>query len=636
MEFSNGWNNRILIVDDQEDIHRDFEEMLKPTLAKASTDSLAKVFDPQIDEDFLPEFELLHAQSGKEAYAKVKEAIQADNPIAVAYIDIRMPPGWDGVETTRKIRGIDKDIEIVIMTAYTDKPLSEIISDMELLHKLLYVAKPFARREEVQQMSISLVEKWNVEKELADKNRQVAVTKQRLEAVLDSTRDAIAMFDTSGCLLFANREYRDMFGLDDKNLGEIPADDLRQQIKQHFQEPALFEKAESLSLTDVSEDVVELKFPERRALYQFMAPVYDSEEDAIGRITVYRDVSKELEIDQMKAEVLRLRAELEVEYSFDNIIGKSRKMQDVYNLMRQAIQSDITVLIRGETGTGKELVAKSIHFNSSRKSEPFITVNCAAIPETLIESELFGHERGAFTGAASRRIGKFEQANGGTILLDEIGEMHPSLQARLLRVLQEREIQRIGGTATIPINVRVIASTNRDLESALKAGSFREDLYYRIAAFPIFISPLREHREDIPLLAEHFLNRASEKTGKSVTVISAEALQMLMDYDWPGNVREVENVIERAVLQETSGVLQASNLPAELNSVRRRTHLVVSQDEDLTVTEVLPLEEVERQALIRALRATGNNIRQTARALGINRATVYRKMRKYELLEEAE
>ena len=634
MELGNGWNNRILIVDDQDDIHRDFEEMLKPGLIKASTDDLATAFDSDMDEDFLPEFALLHARSGKEAHEKVQEAIEENNPVAVAYIDVRMPPGWDGVETTRKIREIDKSIEIVIMTAYTDKPLSEIIHDMELLHKLLYIRKPFAR-EEIQQMTISLAEKWNAERELAGKNQQLALSKQTLEAVLDSTKDAIAMFDIEGCLLFANRWYGEMFGLTDEALKEMSADQLQQRIKQCFQEPDLFEKTEASFFANpesVSEEIVEVESSERRVLYQFMAPVHDAGGNMIGHIVVYRDVSKEIEIDQMKDEVLRLRAELEMEYSFGNIIGKSRKMQEMYALMQQAIQSNITVLLQGESGTGKELVAKSIHFNSSRKTGPFIAVNCAAIPETLIESELFGHERGAFTGASARRIGRFEQANGGTILLDEIGEMPPALQARLLRVLQEREIQRIGGTTTIPINVRVIASTNKDLEVAMKAGQFREDLFYRIAAFPIIIPPLREHREDIPLLAEHFLGRAAEKAGKSITVISTEALQLLMNYDWPGNVRELENVMERAVLLETSGVLQADGLPPEIQSAREQLHIPTSQDSDIEATRILTLEEVEKQALIRALEATENNIRQTAKVLGINRATVYRKLEKYDLV----
>ncbi|MDQ1328615.1 MAG: Response regulator [Candidatus Poribacteria bacterium] len=337
----------------------------------------------------------------------------------------------------------------------------------------------------------------------------------------------------------------------------------------------------------------------------------------------------------MKAELLRLRTELEAEYSYDKLIGISKKMQEVFALINQASQSNITVLIQGETGTGKELIAKAIHYNSPRKNGPFIPVNCAAIPETLIESELFGHEKGAFTGAVTRKIGRFEQANGGTILLDEIGEMQPSLQVRLLRVLQEREIQRVGGTGVIPINVRVIASTNTDLEFAIRTGKFREDLFYRIAAFPIIISPLREHPEDIPLLAEHFLSQASAKSKKSVSVISKEAMDLLISYHWPGNVRELESAIERGVLLETSKVLQASKLPPAISSLNNKVKLKVvkyekQEDED---NEILSLEEVEKKAILNALKATGNNIQQSAKLLGINRATIYRKLEKYKLPE---
>lgn len=302
--------------------------------------------------------------------------------------------------------------------------------------------------------------------------------------------------------------------------------------------------------------------------------------------------------------------------------------------MQQAIQSNITVLIQGESGTGKELIAKAIHYNSPRKNGPFVPVNCAAIPETLIESELFGHERGAFTSATARRIGKFEQANGGTIFLDEIGEMHPPLQVKLLRVLQEREIQRVGGTTNIPVDVRVITSTNKDLTSAMKEGKFREDLYYRISAFPILVPPLRERREDIPLLAEHFLNQANVRNRKSVTVISSEAMELLINYDWPGNVRQLENAIERAVLLETTEVLQPNNLPPELWSVSKRYSVAFPWDSYFTGNKTFSLEEVEKRAIIHALKATGNNVLQAARALGVNRATVYRKMKKYNLLGE--
>ena len=641
MEFKTDWNYRVLVVDDQREIHQDFEEMLTPGATGASTDDLADAFASEVDESFLPKFELLYARSGAEAYEKIKTAIQTDDPIAVAYIDIRMPPGMDGIETTRRIRSIDENIEIVLMTAYTDKSLSEIVREMDLLHKLLYIRKPFAR-EEIQQITIALAEKWNVESELGDKRRQLEISNQRLEAVLDSTGDAIAMFDIAGHLLFANQGYEEMFELKTDILKKMSPESLGEHIKGYFQEPGRFEEAEALLLAQpekVFEEVAEVRRPERKMLYRFTAPVHDIEQNIVGRIIVFRDISKEIEISQMKVEVSRLRTELEMKYAFDKIIGKSEAMKAVYALMQQAIESNITVLIQGESGTGKELVARAIHFNSPRKAGPFVDVNCAAIPESLIESELFGHERGAFTGATAQRIGKFESANGGTIFLDEIADMQPLVQAKLLRVLQEREIQRVGGTGNIPINVRVIAATNKDLEAAVKAGMFREDLFYRIAGFPIPIPPLKERREDIPLLGHHFLQEYAEAADKPISGFSTGALQLLMRYDWPGNVRELENAIERAVLLEASDVLQAGN-PALSDLHSTGAGYILDSDADSmpahpsTSTEILSLEEIEKQALVHALEVTDNNITKAAQALGINRVTIHRKLRKYNMLDK--
>ncbi len=637
MEFKQDWNYRVLVVDDQREIHQDFEEMLTPGLTGSSTDDLAEAFAPEVDESFLPKFQLLHARGGSEAYDIVKAAIEADDPIAVAYIDIRMPPGMDGIETTRRIRTVDTNIEIVLMSAYTDKSLSDIVREMELLHKLLYIRKPFAR-EEIQQITLSLAEKWNVESELGDKHRQLEVSNQRLEAVLDSTGDAIAMLDVTGHLQFANRGYEEMFELTTDALKQMSPEKLGEHTKQYFQEPERFEETETLLLADpekVFEEVAEVRRPERKMLYRFTAPVHDIQQNVIGRIIVFRDISKEIEINQMKVEVSRLRTELEMKYAFDKIVGKSKKMRAVYALMQQAIESNITVLIQGESGTGKELVARAIHFNSPRKAGPFVDVNCAAIPEPLIESELFGHERGAFTGATVQRIGKFESADGGTIFLDEIADMQPLVQAKLLRVLQEREIQRVGGTGNIPINVRVITATNKDLEAAVKTDEFREDLFYRIAGFPIPIPSLKERREDIPLLGHHFLEEYAEAADKSISGFSTGALQLLMRHDWPGNVRELENTIERAVLLEGSDVLQVGNpaLSGLYSAGKGDTPDSKSMLPFLsTSTEILSLEEIEKQALVHALEVTDNNITKAAQALGISRVTIHRKLKKYKLL----
>ena len=623
MESENYGNNRVLIVDDQKEIHDDFVEMLTPGLVGAATDELASAFLVEEAQTFLPEFEILHAMSGEEACEIAKAGKESNRPVALAFIDIRMPPGIDGIETTRRMREIDRDVEIVIMTAYTDKSLPEIIHEMELLHKLLYIRKPFTT-EEIIQITLSLVGKWNVEQELAEKQRQLTLGHQRLKAVLDATGDAMAMYDVRGRLLFANRGYEKLFDLAESEIQKIPPRDLMARFKERFQEPSPSDLGGRFLLEDIDAAAAAPadQLPKQRLFYQSTTPVRDGREDVIGNLYVYRDVSKEVEVERMKAEVLRLRTELETTYSFAGMVGASPQMQRVYALIKQAAESEITVLIRGESGTGKELVAKAFHFNSSRKTGPFLAINCAAIPEALIESELFGHERGSFTGATRQKIGAFERPAGGTIFLDEIGDMQPALQAKLLRVLQEREISRVGGTVTIPVDIRVIAATNKDLEDAVEAGAFREDLFYRLAAFPIAIPPLRERREDIFPLAKHFLEKHAERGGKSISGISTAALRLLLQYDWPGNVRELENAIEHAVVLETADVLQASNLPPQFSPV---------VPSDPVSSRVLPLAEVERRALIRALEASDNNIAEAARALGIDRATLYRKLKKYDL-----
>ncbi len=622
-------NNRVLVVDDQAEIHNDFIEMLTPNPRDQSTDAFAATFVEEVDTFDFPQFEISHATGGREACLIVQEAKDSGYPIALAFVDIRMPPGIDGVETIRRVRRIDRDIEIVIMTAYADRPLSDIIQDMELLHKLLYIRKPFAW-EEIQQITLSLVGKWNIEQDLNNKRRQLAESHQRLEAVLDAAGDAMVMFDPDGRVVFANRGYQQLVDLRQNEMKAISPVELSARFEERFREPGLPEvegKFVFMSGENLVEEIASDQLPGKRLFYRSDAPVHDDRQGEIGRLMVLRDVSSEIEVERMRAEVLRLRTELETTYSFAGMVGASSQMRRVYELIQQVADSDITVLIRGESGTGKEMVAKSFHFNSVRRKRPFVTVNCAALPETLIESELFGHEKGAFTGADNRRTGAFERADGGTIFLDEVGEMNPSAQAKLLRVLQEREIQPVGASATRSINVRVIAATNTNLEDALQSGSFRQDLYYRLAVFPIEIPPLRERREDIPVLANHFLKKYAERADRSIGGLSNAAVRTLLQYAWPGNVRELENAIERAVLLETTAVLQVNNLPPEL--------LPLSDPEDaLDSAGILPLETVERQALVHALKASRNNVARAARGLGINRATLYRKLKKYGLRSE--
>ena len=612
-----GSRARVLIVDDEKEIHQDFDAILGRPLGSES-DDLAAAFVGEARVDPNPDVELQHATSGEEAYELIAAGRRRDEPIAVAYVDVRMPPGIDGVEAVRRIRTIDRDVEIVIMTAYADRLLPEIVNDLELLHKLLYIRKPFTR-EEVQQITLALTKKWSIERELAARQQQ-------LEAVLDATGEAIAVYEIPQRLLYANRGYERIMGAGQSELQAMSPRALTMRFAERFRRPASNGvQGAGAAPVDGSGDLLEHVAPgggERRLFHRSRKPLRNGRGEVTANLYVYRDVSTAVEIERMRMELTRLRSEVETTYSFASIIGSSPTMQRMYDLMRRALDGDVTVLITGESGTGKELVAKALHFGGARKEHPFVAVNCAAIPPPLIESELFGHERGAFTGATKRRLGCFERARGGTVLLDEIGDMHADLQAKLLRVLQEGEVQRVGGDAPLPVDVRVIASTNKDLNAAIRAGEFRADLYYRLNAFRIAIPPLRKRREDIPQLAVHFLQQTCKRSGKSVTGISAGASRIMMRYAWPGNVRELQGAIERAVLMEATETLQPASLPPEIAPV---AVVVAAADGE----EVVPLADLERRAIRRALAATDHNVSQAARALGINRATLYRKLSKF-------
>jgi Nif-specific regulatory protein len=318
----------------------------------------------------------------------------------------------------------------------------------------------------------------------------------------------------------------------------------------------------------------------------------------------------------------RLQSQLQERFRPSNIIGTSSAMQDVFDLIGQVAKSDATVLIRGESGTGKELVAHAIHYNSSRASRPFVRVNVAALPESVIESELFGHEKGAFTGATQQRKGRFELADGGTIFLDEIGELSPQMQVKLLRVLQEREFERVGGTDTVAVDVRVLAATNRDLEKMMQDGSFRQDLYYRLNVFPIHIPPLRDRRADILELANFFVEKISKKNHKYVRRISTPAIDMLTSYHWPGNVRELENVIERAVLLTTDDVVHGHHLPPTLQTADASNTPMPGTLEDT-------LLRVEKEMIIECLKSARGNKARAARELGITERLMGLRVRKH-------
>ena len=352
--------------------------------------------------------------------------------------------------------------------------------------------------------------------------------------------------------------------------------------------------------------------------YDYLVKPFDPEELSLM-------IQKIVTQQALVRENVLLRKVLKRDYHFRDLISKSPAMQAVFDLARMAARSNSTILVLGESGTGKELLARAIHAESPRSQAPFVAVSCAALTETLLESELFGHEKGAFTGAAVRRKGKFEMAQGGTLFLDEIGDISSKLQLDLLRVLEDRHFFRVGGSESIQVDVRIIAATNRDLPKAVADGSFREDLFYRLNVIPVHLPPLRERLEDLPLLVEHFLEQLGAEMNRHVDEVSGEAMALLMSHSWPGNVRELRNVLERAVVVTSGTVIEAADL-----GMRRLPA------DALDPGALASLDDVEKHHIARVLQEAGGNISQAARTLGIDRATLYNKMRKYQLRKDGE
>ncbi len=331
-------------------------------------------------------------------------------------------------------------------------------------------------------------------------------------------------------------------------------------------------------------------------------------------------LAKAVEQRKLKSEIVNLRNQLESTYRFSSIIGKSPSMENVFKIVESIKDSSINVLIIGETGTGKELLANAIHYTSHRHYRPFVPVNCAAVPRELLEAEFFGYEKGAFTGAISRRIGKFEEANTGTLFLDEIGELELPLQAKILRAIQEKEIERIGGSKKIKIDIRLIASTNRDLAKEVKSKNFRADLYYRLNVVQIKLPPLKERKSDIPLLVTHFTDKFSQRENKNVCSASPEVMKVFLNYSWPGNLRELENVIERAVVLTKRDVIGIKDIPGEMKKEAKKKHI--------NADELKPLKELELETIIRAIHVFNGNKSKAAQALGITRKALYSCLKK--------
>jgi DNA-binding NtrC family response regulator len=356
----------------------------------------------------------------------------------------------------------------------------------------------------------------------------------------------------------------------------------------------------------------------RAGAYDYITKPFDVEAVALRIGRVVRE-------QRIRDEARRLRAVVEVKGSFGGILGSSSAMQKVYDLLERVSDSEASVLVTGESGTGKELVARALHDRGPRREGPFVAVNCSAVPENLLESELFGHARGAFTDARSDRMGLFSQANGGTLFLDEIGEIPLLVQPKLLRALEERKVRPVGANAEVDIDVRIVAATNRDLEAAVEEQRFREDLYFRINVIHVDLPPLRSRGTDVLTLAQHFLGRYALRAGKDVRGISPTAAQRLCDYEWPGNVRELRNCMERAVALTRYTDVAVEDLPERVVKYRR-SHVVVASDDP---SELVPMEEVERRYILRVVETVSGNKTMASKILGLDRKTLYRKLERY-------
>ena len=460
---------------------------------------------------------------------------------------------------------------------------------------------------------------------LASELKSTKELKERFQYLLETVHDAISMVDSQGIITYVNSAYERIRGIKKE---EIIGKSIFQIYPESYLAKALKENKAFLEVLTEKEDGTKL--------ISSISPVIVDDE-LKGAVAVSKELNQiqrlaeKLQKAMAKAEYLEeeLIRKQKLDKSFEIIIGNSGPLQEALSIASKASQTSATVLIRGESGTGKEMVATAIHYASKRKNHPFIRVNCAAIPTNLLESELFGYEAGAFTGANKQKPGRFELAHQGTIFLDEVGDMSLNMQAKLLRVIQEREFERIGGIKSLQVSVRIIAATNRNLEEMLVKGEFREDLYYRLNVIPVCLPSLRERRSDIPLLAEFFLKKISQNIDKQIGYITPEAMECLVSYRWPGNIRELENIIERSCILAEKGFIQPSDLPSYVSQkTEQNNHSLIN-----TQLGIATMEEYEKTIIGFALEKY-KTFNQTGKALGITHKTVAAKARKYGLLEQ--
>ena len=511
---------------------------------------------------------------------------------------------WKTVQRTIQEGAFQSNLHIETMTAEGDQlPLCVTVSPLR--HIKGDIAGAVLTFRDVNEMR-RLVER------LSQRNTEILLERDKLNAILNSIQDGVFTIDEHWRITSFNRAAEVITGYTAEEAIGLYCRDIFRSVTCLETCPLRRTLATGESVYDAELDIT-TKEGRRVPISVNTALLYDVDGTVLGGVETFRDLSN----------VKALTEELEGRYSFHNIIGKSKQMQALYNLLEDVAETDATVLIQGASGTGKELVARAIHYNGPRRERPFIAVNCAALPESLLESELFGYEKGAFTGAVRNKPGRFERAHGGTLFLDEVGEMIPGVQAKLLRVLDSGEMERVGGTQTLRTDVRILAATNRDLLEAVEEGTFREDLYYRLNVISMRLPTLSERKEDISLLSDHFIRVFNAKTGRSIKGLSKEAMRRLLDHDWPGNVRELENAIEYAFVRCEGEYILLRDLPETLHS---------SIDQEGLLREKDPFAASERTLIQTTLEKVGGNRGDAAKTLGISRPTLWRKMKKHGLL----
>jgi PAS domain S-box-containing protein len=557
---------KILVIDDEETIRYAFESFL--------TDEGHMVATSQSCEQAL--------------------TVLAEQDFDLVFTDIILG-GKTGLEILRSVRERRPDCPVVMITG---QPNLDTASEAVRLGAFDYIAKPVR-----QKTLLDVAERALKYKALVNEKERYRL---HFEAIFRSVRDAIITVDRDLVVTGVNQAAGEICGLSRDDVGKQIGSfqrcfrkDCLELLAKTIREGR---PAEALRIECARED------RPKRVVTIDASPLLDERALTSGAVLVVKD---ETRLDCLERDLQERR-------QFHGIVGKSEVMQRIYSLIEDLASVQTTALITGETGTGKELVAAALHYHGDRSRRPFVKVNCSALPENLLESELFGHVKGAFTGAHQNKIGRFERADGGTIFLDEIGDISPAVQMRLLRVLQEREIERVGDSAPVKVDVRVVAATNKDLLQKVKRGEFREDLYYRLKVVEIPLPPLRERKEDIPLLEQHFLNKFNKAFGKEVSSITNDVRRLLMDYPWPGNVRELEHAFEHAFIVCNQGVITVGDLPPELGA-SRATGQLAREDRS----------ELDRETFIEALEKTDWNKAKAARLLGLSRQTMYRKLEEY-------